>query len=461
MIRKQAWFGLSALALVSALVTACGGDDSNGSGSGTGGVDGTGATGPATGAASGTGGGDGTGATASTGATGNGTGGVVINPIPPGTEDYDCTPATGTAPALTLTPIVSGLERPVFLAAAPGDDDRLFVLEQEGLLKIIVNGAALPTPFLDLTDDVYRGDVGEYEYDERGLLGLAFHPRFAETKLVYIYHTRGTGAQDDPMQNVIAEYKVSDADANVLDANSRRDVLVIDDFAPNHNGGTIGFGGDGFLYFASGDGGGGGDPEGNGQNVATLLGKVLRIDVDKRDAGQYGIPPGNLKEELPSAAPEVWDYGLRNPYRWSFDGCTGDIYIGEVGQDTTEEINIEPPLTGHRNYGWADSEGDCSGDCTGPVTTRPTQVAAAIQGGYVYRGSNIPALRGTYFYGEYATGDIYSLVWDGTTANNVQKTSLSVSGALMSFGQDNQGEVYVLGNSGGDDTGVVYRIDAQ
>jgi glucose/arabinose dehydrogenase len=440
MVGKYLTFAL-VLALTGGGVVACG-DDDGASSSGTGGTS--------------TGGGNGTG----------GQGGAPTTLPTPNTENFDCSEAAGgapaVAPALQLTEVASGLSRPVFLTYAPGEtDERLFVVEQSGLIKIIEDGTVLDTPFLDATSQTTRGGG-----DERGLLGLAFHPDYEENGLLYIYHTRGDG---DSNQNVIAEYKVSD-DPNVVDPESRRDVLVIDDFANNHNGGTIAFGGDGFLYFGSGDGGGGGDPQDNGQNVGALLGKILRIDVDSRDSGAYGIPPGNLKEENGNAAPEVWDYGLRNPYRFGFDGCTGDLYIGDVGQGTAEEINIEPPLSGHRNYGWSVTEGnDCynASDCdksgiTFPVTTRPTSSAGAILGGYVYRGANIPGLRGTYFYGELVTGDIYTLRWDGTTANDVQKASIGVDAALYSFGQDGNGEIYVLESAGDTDgAGTVYRIDPQ
>jgi glucose/arabinose dehydrogenase len=230
----------------------------------------------------------------------------------------------------------------------------------------------------------------------------------------------------------------------------------------NHNGGNLQFSPkDGFLYIGFGDGGSAGDPNGNGQNINTWLAKILRIDVDS--GKPYGVPAGNL----PGGKPEVWDYGLRNPWRYSFDLCTGDLYIGEVGQDTYEEVDVEPAGMGNKDYGWNTMEGlhcfnpknGCKKDgLTLPVLEYDHLTGKSITGGYVYRGSKIPGLRGTYFYADYVVSKVWTFKWNGEASVTPTEITndLNPPQALSSFGQDNYGEVYLTSL-----TGTIYRIESQ
>lgn len=355
-------------------------------------------------------------------------------------------------PSLRLTAVATGLDGPVLAIGAPGDPRRLFVVEKPGRIRIVQDGALLDRPFLDVTDLTSKGG-------EQGLLGLAFHPAYAANGRFYVYYTDGSG------DVVIAEYARRASDATVAEPNALRVLRTIEHrLASNHNGGMIAFGADGFLYAGLGDGGGGGDPQENGQNLQSKLGKMLRLDVDGAEP-----PPGNLA----GADPDVWDYGLRNPFRFSFDRLTGDLYVGDVGQGAFEEVDVEPAGQGGRNYGWDVTEGfacfePASGcDTTGitfPVVAYPhvngtdTDDCSVI-GGYVYRGSAIPALVGRYLYGDLCTRRVRSFVWSGTDAvSELELTSaLASSGtiqALASFGEDTSGELYVV-----DLAGTVYRID--
>jgi glucose/arabinose dehydrogenase len=416
------------------------------------------------------GGGDagGTGGSTSSGSTESaGAGGATAGKI-------DCSPKAGAAPSLELTEIANNLERPLYLVPAPGDDDRLFIAGQTGKISILSKGTLVSTPFLDLSSIVFQ----PINQDERGLLGLAFHPDYAQNGRFFVYYTdKTTGNQ------VLAEYaRSTDPDVAKPEA---VDVLFSEpDSQTNHNGGMLAFGPkDGLLYIGMGDGGGGGDDHGtfgNGQNLATKWGKILRIDVSTTP---YKIPSGNITA-IPSGnpttgtlVPEIWDYGLRNPWRFSFDACTGDLYIGDVGQKLLEEIDVEPAGQGNKNYGWRTMEGDkcfhgvtlplddkC--DKTGltlPVVAYPHKdtngddVGCSVTGGYVYRGSAIPALRGTYLYGDYCTGRIWSFVWaNGSISSTMDLTDALDSGgiSISSFGQDNRGELYLV-----DLRGSVYRID--
>jgi glucose/arabinose dehydrogenase len=398
-----------------------------------------------------------------------GGGGVV-----PGTAGYNCDPPSGTVPALQATKIVgSGLSQPILVAHEPnGAPDRLFVLERTGTIRIIENGALLAAPFLDFSSKVGVGTQGG---DERGALGLAFHPDYETNGLFYVHYNDVASTYGD---SVFEEYKVS-TDKNVADPSSGRVVLKVtqpDNGNPlfkNHKGGAINFGADGFLYIGLGDGGGSNDmhgqTSGNGQNVSVLLGKILRIDPVKSGESPYSVPAGNLKDTMPNAAPEIWDYGLRNPFRFTFDGCTGDLYIGDVGQDTLEEINVEEAGEGGKNYGWNVREGkSCRGggsNCantgfTDPVLDYPRSDGRSVTGGAVYRGSAIPALRGTYIYADYQDNKIWSTVYHRDTGmasapvsltqdlNNVSKVVSITNGA--------DGEIYFVSI----EQGAVYKLEA-
>jgi glucose/arabinose dehydrogenase len=422
-----------------------GGGNTGGQGGSTGGQGGsTGGQGGATGGASGGGG------TAGAGG-GGGTGGT------PGTT-FDCSPASGAAPALKLTEYQPGYNQPV-LIIAPNADPRLFIGQLNGIIRIIdANGQKVTTPFLDITDRVESGG-------ERGLLGLAFHPSFASNGKFYVHYT-DDGDTANLGDTIISEFTVTSA--NVADPSSEKVLMVVPQPYDNHNGGAIHFRGDGMLYIGLGDGGSGGDPQGYGQNLGTRLGKMLRIDVNTTTGNlEYGIPAGNMTGD--TVQEEIWSYGLRNPWRWSFDGCTGDMYIGDVGQNQIEEVDVEPAAKGSgTNWGWNEMEGNqCyqSGcDQTGkelPIAQYNHGSGCSITGGYVYRGSAIPGLRGTYIYADYCSGNFWSLTWTGgATATPTEITSQinpnpGKKTNITTFGQDSTGEMYVASS------GTIYKIEAQ
>lgn len=367
--------------------------------------------------------------------------------------DLSAFTACPVLPNLVLTPIASGLTAPLFLAAAPGEAGRLFIVEQAGRIVIHENGTVLSRAFLDITVLTSKGG-------EQGLLGLAFHPGYAANRRFFVYYTAVDG------DVVIAEYRRSAGDATLAEPDAVRVVRMFEHPFSNHNGGMLAFGSDGFLYAASGDGGGGGDPDDNGQNLQTKLGKILRLNVDGDEP-----PPGNV----PGADPDVWDFGLRNPFRFSFDRATGDLYIGDVGQGQFEEVDVEPRGQGNRNYGWDVTEGfECFEPQEGCDTTGITFPAVAyahdnggeipdcsVIGGYVYRGNAIPALQGRYLYGDLCSNRVRSFVWNGSAAvSQVEATAVLASdstiGAIASFGEDLNGELYVV-----DLSGTVFRIDSK
>lgn len=338
-------------------------------------------------------------------------------------------------------PLATGLAEPVHAAAPPGDA-RLFVVERRGRVRVVKAGALLPQPFLDLGAEV--GSAGQ----EEGLLSIAFHPQFTSNGRCFVYYTDVAG------DLVLAEFVVPGATPDVADPASRRVLLAIPHPGQsNHNGGQLAFGLDGFLYVGVGDGGGRGDPDGSAQDTSVLLGKLLRLDVD--GAPPYAIPPGNPG----FAAPEVWAFGLRNPWRFSFDRATGDLYVGDVGQSDWEEIDFQPAgAAGGRNYGWNLMEGDghCFGgaDCSAPglglvrpIAEYPTADGCAVTGGFVYRGAAVPALAGTYLYADYCTGEVLSLRMSGGRATGQADLSAALGGALpllSSFGEDGAGELLAV-----------------
>lgn len=411
--------------------------------------------------------------TGDTGAGGTGTGGE--EEPPPAAQAPNCEPPSGTLPTLALTPFVEGgLNNPLFMTVAPGDTSRMFVVEQAGAIRLIKDGQLVTEPFIDLTARVTSGG-------ERGLLGLAFHPEYQTNGLFYVHYSSNVDDLADGTA-IISEFKVSADNADQGDIASERRLLTQPDGESNHNGGMLEFGPGGLLFAAFGDGGGGGDMHGatgNGQNLGTFFGKILRLDVDARDAGQYGIPEGNMTGD--GVLPEIWSYGWRNPWRFSFDRCgEGDFYIADVGQNTLEEVDFEPAgATSGLNYGWRLMEGtncfnpqqNCNpnNNLVQPVTTYDRDAGQSITGGYVYRGSAIPALRGTYIYADYASARFFTLRIENGAAANVQDitdeinpTGFGANGnqrlatGIASFGIDHAGEVYVL--SQGRDT--IYKITA-
>jgi len=346
---------------------------------------------------------------------------------------------------------VSGLSSPVDLQFPNDGTGRMFVVQQQGSIRIVANGSLVSTPFLNITAKVSSGG-------EMGLLGLAFHPQFTQNHLFYVHYDRTIGGQ---IQSVIAEYHVSVGDANIADPASERILLTVDQPFSNHKGGQMVFGPDGFLYIGFGDGGSGGDPMGNGQNLQTLLGKMLRIDVNGQSGGkQYAIPPTN-----PFAGgggmPEIFAYGLRNPWRFSFERGGSRFFVGDVGQDKYEEIDI---LESGKNYGWNVMEGmHCFNPASGcnmsgltmPIAEYSHSEGEAVMGGFVYRGSAIPSLAGAYVFGDYISGTMWELV--EAPAGMWTRTQLLSTGLNMSsFGQDAAGELYVV-----DYGGNVLKLTAQ
>ncbi|HEX5060079.1 MAG TPA: PQQ-dependent sugar dehydrogenase [Kofleriaceae bacterium] len=303
-----------------------------------------------------------------------------------------CSPQSGSKISMRLIATTHGA---ALLATSPPADPRLFVVEQIGTIRVLTNDTLLATPFLDLGDDIAC-------CGEQGLLGLVFHPQYATNGTFFVFYTTGNA-------NVVARYQVS-SDPNVANKASGTIVLSIPDFASNHNGGMMEFGPDGYLYIGTGDGGGGGDPQANGQNPNALLGKMLRIDVDNKAPGkEYGIPATNPFATT-GGAPEVYMMGLRNPWRWSFDSTTGDMWIGDVGQDEVEELDFIPAAEqAGANLGWRMYEADrCYDGPCNPASIRMPQFEkmhsdgwCSVIGGAVYRGSCYPDLVGTYFFTDY------------------------------------------------------------
>jgi glucose/arabinose dehydrogenase len=337
--------------------------------------------------------------------------------------------------------IADGFNGPIQVTNAGDGSGRLFVVEQPGVIKVIQDGLTLETPFLDIAEEV--GNSG----NEQGLLGLAFHPDYEANGIFYVNYTDVVG------DTIISRLTVS-GDPNVADPASEVHILEVHQPYENHNGGNLVFGPDGYLYIGLGDGGSGGDPQGNGQNPRTLLGKMLRIDVNS--AEPYSIPADNPYVNSEQGAPEVWAIGLRNPWRYSFDRATGDLYIGDVGQGSWEEINFLPAgIVGGTNFGWNYYEGTHDYQGTPPegmqfifpVTEYAHESRCSITGGFVYRGALMPEWDGIYFYGDYCSGEVFGLFQaaDGTWNSQV----LFPTGALItSFGEDEAGELYMSSRSG-------------
>ncbi len=370
-------------------------------------------------------------------------------PAPPSNPPAE---SPAPAPSVALEAFISDLEQPTAVVNAGDGSGRLFITQKTGLALVVQDGSVLETPFLDLTDTVSTDA-------EQGLLGMAFHPGYAENGRFFVNYTSGDGA------TVIAEFAASE-NANVADAASERILLTIPQPYANHNGGDLAFGPDGHLYIGMGDGGDRDDPEENGQNPATLLGAMLRIGVD--GGGEpYTVPQDNPFVGEGGAAPEVWAYGLRNPWRFSFDRETGDLWIADVGQNAFEEVNFQSAdSAGGENYGWNTTEGEscfnvedartplqsCDREgLTGPVLSYPHSEGQSITGGYVYRGEAIPALVGHYVYGDFVSGTLWGAAAAG---GGYASTELAESGFnVVAFGEDEAGELYVA-----DFGGTVYRL---
>ncbi|NUP10259.1 MAG: hypothetical protein HOW73_29770 [Polyangiaceae bacterium] len=413
-----------------ACLVACGNDDPTGGGG--------------SGAAGGNGGNGGETSTGGTGGTGAEGG---AGPCPAG---------EGPLPDLQLVPFVDGLTMPIHMAPDPRKPGRYFVSERTGAVRVVEDGVVLETPLLDVSADVSCCQ------NDRGFFAIALHPNFVENGLFYVHYSR----IDTPFDSttVLAEYRISEADPLVADPEPVRTLIELAQNTVWHYGGTITFGPDGMLYYSRGDGGGEGDPEDDAQNPGNKYGKVMRIDVDTFPEP----PPGNM----PDADPFVWDLGLRNTWRMSFDSCTGDLYLGDVGQNSYEEVSVHLAGTGHQNFGWNMYEAThCFEEPCDPeginmplVEHAHTTGWCAVIGGYVYRGSAIPSLVGRYFYGDNCTASIMSFrLVDGVATDNIDHTfdlesfDTILENGMGSFAEDENGELYVTDMVGG----VIYRIEAE
>ena len=343
--------------------------------------------------------------------------------------------------AFKWVPVVSGFVQPTDIQFADDGSGRMFILEQPGRIRIVKDGQLAPAPFLDITPKV--GSAGT----EQGLLGMAFHPDFAHNPYFYINYTDTDG------NTVIARYQTNGDSA---DPNSEKLLIHQDQPFPNHNGGVLTFGPDGYLYAGLGDGGSGGDPLGNGQNTNVLLGKILRINVDHGDP--YSIPQGN------PFGNEIWEYGLRNPWRISFDKASGDLFIADVGQDSWEEVDYVQNHQGGLDFGWNYREGlhaykgnpPAGASFVDPVAEYSHAVGGcSITGGYVYRGG-MPEWQGIYLYGDYCTGYIWGMMHSsaaGPTSAWASQLLFQTGSNITTFGQDPSGELYYASRDG-----TIYKL---
>lgn len=371
------------------------------------------------------------------------------NPEP---GDETTPPQLGKYTIVQAFPNVAAITSPVELTAPNDGTNRIFVVSVKGTIHVFANDATTGSKsvFLDISNKITTGG-------EMGLLGLAFSPDYKTNGYFYVNYVR----RSPNLETVIARYKVSAGNPNQADASSEEILLTYAQPFENHKGGKLAFGNDGYLYIAAGDGGSGGDPNKNGQNKNTLLGKILRIDVNSRGTGTaYAIPADNPFKGTAGTREEIFAYGMRNPWRFSVDHTTGLIWAADVGQDKTEEIDI---ITKGGNYGWVTMEGnDCySGNCdkTGlllPIWSYDHTVGKSITGGYVSRDKNLPGLNGRYIYGDYVSGSIWALTYvDGKATQNDLVGKVN-GGTLSSFGEDSNSNLYILNYS----DGKIYKLAA-
>ncbi len=361
------------------------------------------------------------------------------------------TPQPPAEGAYALESVGTGFRKPLYLTYAPGDTGgRLFIVEQDGTVAILEDGQRQEPLFMDI--DARVGSSA----NEQGLLSIAFDPEYAANGIFYVYYTDTGGG------TVVARYRVSADDPDAADLASEEVLLRVGQPYGNHNGGQIKFGPDGYLYVALGDGGSGGDPLDSGQDRSTLLGTLLRIDV--RTGGAYAVPADNPFVDHEGVRPEIWSWGLRNAWRFSFDRATGDLFIADVGQNKLEEVNFQPADSpGGENYGWnrfegsepygnRSTEGMARREMVFPIAEYGRNEGCSVTGGYVYRGTQLPALVGNYIFGDYCSGIVWTLTpqADGSWLRTVLLVAPS---DITSFGEDAAGEVYVIIRDG-----TVYRI---
>lgn len=359
-----------------------------------------------------------------------------------------CVACAPSATAQGLERVVDGFVQPLTITHAGDASERLFVVEQRGTVAVVRDGAVAGR-YLDLRERTRA-------QGERGLLGLAFHPDFAANGRLFVHYTDVSG------DTVLSELRADPPDADAVDPATERVLLSLEQPYGNHNGGQIAFGPDGYLYLSLGDGGSGGDPLNAGQDLTTWLGTILRLDVD--GAEPYEVPADNPFVGVEGALPEIWAYGLRNAWRFSFDRATGDLWIADVGQNAVEEINRQPADSpGGENYGWRIMEGDACFDppsgcdtsgLTMPVVTytHASGLGRSITGGYVYRGADVPELVGAYVFGDYVSGRIF--VAEGSGDDWSMRTLLEAGFRIAAFGEDEAGELFVADYQ----AGVLYRF---
>ncbi len=370
---------------------------------------------------------------------------------------------------IKLQLVCSGLVSPVGMASPSDGTRRLFVIEQGGKIKIVKNGVLLPTPFLNISDRLDRLNIA---YSEKGLLGLAFHPAYKSNGRFFVYYSAPSQDKKFDHQSIVAEYQVTKTNADLADL-TEQVIMKIPEPEGNHNGGCLQFGKDGFLYIGLGDGGGAGDHHGstgNGQNLNTWLGKILRIDVDSKRP--YAVPPDNPFVDRKDAKPEIYAFGLRNPWRFSFDRVTGTLYCADVGQDSWEEIDI---IEKGKNYGWRITEGKhCFNPSTGcntngltfPIDEYGHDVGVSICGGFMYRGQMYPSLHGNYLFGDWSGKMFYlrqdkNRSWKRGDVLADGKHSNDIGAKINSMGEDENGEIYVITQhlfGPRSPTGSMYRI---
>jgi len=353
-------------------------------------------------------------------------------------------PSPAPATGLGLERVAGGLQDPLYVTA-PAGDPRLFIVEQPGRIRVVKDGRLLPAPFLDLTGRVRSGG-------EQGLLSVAFHPQYARNGWLYVNYTDRRG------DTQVERYQVS-RDPDRADRASAHRILSVRQPFANHNGGLVMFGPDGMLYVGMGDGGGGGDPFRNGQKLSSLLGKMLRIDVDHGDP--YAVPRDNPFVHRFGARGEIWAYGLRNPWRYCFDRVAGLLYIADVGQNLWEEVDVAPVTAAGLDYGWNVMEGahcyrsercDTRGRVM-PIVEYGHDQGCSVTGGFVYRGRRIPVLLGHYVYADYCHGWIRSFKYEQGVVHDHREWQGPAPGQVMSFGEDAAGELYLCAQSGD-----VYRL---
>lgn len=349
---------------------------------------------------------------------------------------------TALIPSIGYEVVATGFDQPLQITNAGDGNNRLFIVEKTGRVRIIQNNVVLPDILLNLSAQVSNGS-------EQGLLGIAFPPDFPEKKVFYVNYTDKTGVGN----TVIAKYALSEVNANIADPNSGVQLLTITQPFTNHNGGQLAFGPDGLLYIGTGDGGGAGDPSNNAQNTSSLLGKILRVDVN--GAAPYAIPSGNPFNN------EIYAWGLRNPWRFSFDRSAGDLYIADVGQNELEEINHMQANQAGGNFGWKIMEGSkCfqSETCNRENLILPVAEYnhsggdCSVTGGYVYRGSEFPSLQGVYLYGDFCTGKIRAI--KNINGQFVQQDLIDTPFQISSFGEDEAGNIYFADFG----SGAIYKV---